>query len=435
MSIKLSNTKHKKQYAQRGGGCSSYHAAIQVVVALGALGGVAAVRGVSGGVGGLLQPVVSIIPTSAQFEAAKETLTTLSNNAKFNDSAYYEKYMNDNFIKPATNAAKAYNAVAKLAPDASGTPSTYIIQISTRIENINVFINKILQLITSTYKEVLEQIEIIKTVTYDPAKLQVVLDLFILLRKKLANLCKYIALSIVRVGDQVKFLYQVAHIYDASCNTTLQTNVPTLTDINLKWLSDHMKTNADADYTNMIVTTTLGGKTKDAMIKDYKDALRMAEAPFNNMNSIVVNYCDIVIGCLRLVNNTNMDKNIVLMYLKLDKTLIDPENINSFDGNIKLIQDVTTVLMGILNTKLAIFRATGGHAASVELQALLNTLQSKNDILYVAVNKLQVMVGGARRHKKLLSLKRNKLQSRNKQNNNSRTKHNTQKRKKHNKQK
>ena len=33
MSKLVSNTKHKKQYAQRGGGCGSYHAEIPAVVA------------------------------------------------------------------------------------------------------------------------------------------------------------------------------------------------------------------------------------------------------------------------------------------------------------------------------------------------------------------------------------------------------------------
>ena len=132
---------------------------------------------------------------------------------------------------------------------------------------------------------------------------------------------------------------------------------------------------------------------------------------------------------------TYVDAIDKVLYNDAIKALFDTPTRNSIDvkintndsamcrdiiGNIFDILDLglvnrTQTLYGSLNTMLI---SLNGAKAALEL-----------------ISEHELLVGGARRHKKLLSLKRNKLQSRNKQNNNSRTKHNTQKRKKHNKQK
>ena len=487
--------KHLKQnmlkLMQRGGGCSSYHATIPVVV----------------------EPAsVTESITNQELENALSKLEEVINILSDNSSTDIDNFCNNvtkYIIDPATTSAELYTNVAAFATGIDTEPSAYIIEIGREILRINDLITPFLQNIRECMTNVLRQYDTCNdTVSYDSPDInysrtndakQTTVDIVIELIQLLYNLCSVIIICIILCTVQVCFLNKVASIYSSACNNvnlaTAKLPPPTViqTDTTEKWDTVHMTENAKIDYHNASIDVS--GTQIDNTA--YKTALNAASTPgttmvkfarteyathgrdiidfitkkieHNSINDIyIVNksqtttnykiYIDLINNIIEqlksinikiLLNNANAaisDSDKILGRVLYNNAVNDDDAVIAGNNARKNIVDNNTAIKRYKyafddsNNKYDSDHITIPTATEGALLADITLLCDLNTKLE-SLLKQHLVAGGARRHKKSLSLKKNKMHKRTKQNHKSRKTYNThntrntQQRKKHNKQK
>ena len=326
---------------------------------------------------------------------------------------------------------------------------------------------------------------------------------FKLWRRKYFNLCKQLSLCIKHISTQVQFLNQVANIYCGSCDVLEAVAVPPRLDAvvpileandNDKWTVDHMRDNANIDYNNALASAA-NPAAIHVIITAYKTALDTASAPGSLLIGDARKLCKTGLEIVTTINTNIQDVRVVNVYNKVFTGDPDVIAVLSYDVTIPLIQPIIGILQSINENilynnarapaldaaaKTAAIRlynyarnvvaaeAAGAAAAGAgaaynaafdasnvqfntdhpdlvdrptNIPVKLRELKEANIALVDNINAVVHMVGGTRRHKKSLSLKKNKMHKRTKQNHKSRKTYNThntrntQQRKKHNKQK
>ena len=335
----------------------------------------------------------------------------------------YNTNIPETIIKPANACANLY---LKYVETIGIKPNLlYINSVGLQINDNNKNISLCLESITQQKKKLdalsdtLSESGKSNLASYDLARaaLKTLLEDYLIL---IYNLFK----MIVYIIDQFVLLNMVSAIYCQFCNPL---HVDTPPQQLLPSLDDSAKVYAKTDY-------SVAEMTKHAKI-DYDTMLFMKI----NKNIYKKTIEDAAEHNTKLNNNTFALIGSIIQMLKQINTYInDNANIVEFGVQTTIINypdDIATVEtihknLKILETQQKEHKYNTDHN-------ILDKMYKDNNILFTKY-MTQVSVTGGSRHKKHLSLKRNKLQTRNKQNHNSRKTHNMQKkqtRKKHNKQK
>jgi len=344
-----------------------------------------------------------------------------------------------------------------------------------------------------------------KTKNYaDNAYHQTIL-LFNVWRKEFFNLCRAMTLCIFHISYLVQFLNQVANIYRNTCNLEIPPVIPValtrIVPITDKWTFEHMTDNANNDHNNVLASAR--GSDMALAIINYKNALDNASTPGTDIVDIARNLYNRGIQFITNINTAIQDNRVKAVYINPDTLSPLPDEVHSYTDIVLGENNIIPRILQNININILYIKAyslldgtdkdtairnynnarnpfnkeplsdadrasiVSGNDSYINLIRESNTkfntlnpnleekIQLSNTTEYVAELKLAnntldanikrfaniAMTGGARRHKKLLSLKKNKMHKRTKQNHKSRkthnthNTHNTQQRKKHNKQK
>ena len=367
----------------------------------------------------------------AEVPAAVGVLTNLELPAvkKIPDDVYNTHITNSNtwviqiknlFITSATQVSELYKSAAATAHNFSSKPSPYMISIVTQIQSYNTRITNTCNSFDTIYKTFFDTpllIDLNVTDNLNKINYKKWIEAF-------NKICLQLIIIIISCIDQIYLLINVTVIYGNISSTpptitipTVETNVLTPND----FMTNTLREQYVIDYNNAYVNVTKQGDS----INTYTTKLINASQIVSNMVTFIITYCTYVIN----VMNVTTDEKLKIWYgttITLNDYTTCKQYITKINTQLETIS--TNLILNTPNTKNIIADAF----------VLVQTNSKLHDIVSTFI--LPELSGGSR-HKKSLSLKKNKMHKRTKQNHKSRKTYNThntrntQQRKKHNKQK